>query len=86
MSKKSPFVGYSEDEVLSIEAVTYVIVVGSNFYIKDGNFVFTKKSAAYHYNKILRELVGQLVNGDDDEKKNARRVLNNFRIEPLRLH
>lgn len=86
MAKKSPFGVYTPEEVFASEAVSYVIVAGSDLFEAKGKWVFDKKGAARHYNKILNELMYQIQVGTKKEKVNAHRVLRNLRIEPLRLH
>lgn len=86
MSKKSPFVGYTAEEVMAFEAVTYVLQVGSDIFNVRGKWVFTKKSAYIHYNKVLRELLDQLKNGNSKQQRNAKRVLMGLKVLPLRIH
>lgn len=86
MSKKSPFIGYSSEQVMAIEATTYVLQVGSEIFNTNGKWVFTKKSAYIYYNKILRELLDQLRNGNNKQRKNAERVLQGLKVLPLRIH
>jgi hypothetical protein len=84
--EKSPFVGYTTEEVLASEAVTYIIQVGSDIFEARGTWFFTKKTARIHYGKILRAVLEQLNRGTKKEKEDAKRVLNNLKILPLRLH
>lgn len=86
MSKKGPFVGYTVEEVMAFEAVTYVLQVGSDVYDTRGKWVFNKKSAYIHYGKVLRDLLDQMRNGTYAEQKNAKRVLMNLKVLPLRIH
>ena len=86
MSKKSPFIGYTVDEIFASEACTYVIQVGASIYAKDGIFVFNKKESTNHYNKILKELVHQFNNGNKKQRKNAQYILTHFKVLPLRIH
>lgn len=84
--EKSPFINYTVEEVLASEAVTYVIQVGSDIFNVNGRWVFNKKSAAIYYNKILRQLLDEMANGTDKQKRNAKRVFLSFKILPLRIH
>lgn len=82
----SPFVGYSTEEILASEAITYFIQVGSDVFNSRGTWFFTKSSAKIHYGKILRTVLDQMHNGNKKQKENAWRILNNLKILPLRLH
>lgn len=84
--KKSVFKGYTEDEVMAAEASSYFIQVGSEIFNSKGIFCFNRRSAVIYYNRVLRQVLYQLQNGTKKEKKNAARVLNNLKIQPLRLH
>jgi len=84
--KKSPFINYTVDEVMASEASTFVIQVGSDVFHVNGRWVFNKRSAVVYYNKILRTILDQMHNGTKRERKDAKRVLQNFKILPLRLH
>lgn len=83
---KSPFVTYTPEQIFAYESVTYVIVAGSDFFDVDGNFFFTKNSAVRYYNKILRQLGETVQSGTKKERKHAKRVLDNLRVEPMRIH
>lgn len=84
--EKNPFIGYTTEEIMASEAVTYVIQVGSDVFNSNGNWFFNKKSAQIHYGKILRMLLAQLNGGTKKERENAQRVLNSFKVLPLRIH
>lgn len=84
--KKSPFVGYTEEEILASEAVSFVVIAGYNVFNNGKQFVFDKATAIRYYNKILKEATRQLIEGNRSEKKNARNILRNLRVEPLRIH
>lgn len=84
--KKSPFVNYTEEEVFASEFATYFIQVGSDVFNLDGRWVFSKKSASIYYNKILRQLLDDMINGEERDRKNAERVLLNLKVVPLKLH
>lgn len=83
---KSPFVGFSVEEVLSAEACSYVILVGTDFYVRKGQMVFTKRTAVKYYNEVLTEVVNQMYNGSAKQKANANRVLLSLCILPLRIN
>lgn len=86
MPPKRPFVGYTAEEVMAFEAVTYILQVGSDVFDIKGKLVFTKKGAQIYYNKVLRELLDQIKNGTKKQKKNAMRALLGLKVLPLRIH
>jgi len=84
--RKSPFVGYTVEEVVSSEAVLFMVQVGKNVLEIDGQYFFLRKAAVTHYNRILKDLIIRIYNGDDKAQKQAKSVLPYLRIVPLRLH
>jgi hypothetical protein len=86
MPKKSPFRTYTSEQILKYEAITYVIVAGTDFYDVNGNYFFNKNGAIRNCNKIYRQLMVQMQSGTKKEQRNARRVLENLRVEPMRIH
>lgn len=86
MTQKSPFVSYTAEEILAIEAVTFVLQVGSDMLEIKGNWFFTKKSVNTYYNRVLREILDQLANGNKKQKRSAERALRGLRVLPLRIH
>ena len=86
MSKKSPFISYTVDEIFAQEAVSYIVIAGVDVFNSRGDWIFDKKNAIRYYNKILNEVMHQLSMGNKKQQFNARRVLNNLRVEPLRIH
>lgn len=87
MSKKrSPFKGFTVEQIEKVEACSFVIVLGNNFYDKDGNFVFSKQQAEKNYNKILSKMVEAIHYGNEKEKSNALKCMAKFKILPLRVH
>ena len=86
MPPKSPFGRYTPEQIFAAEATTYVVLAGIDFYDMNGNYFFTKGSAVRHYNKIHRQLVIQSQEGTNKQRNNARRVLNNLKIQQMRIH
>ena len=82
---KSPFRGFSIEEVLASEAVSYVIQVGSDFFHHEGMMVFSKKTAITYYNRVLAQVVEAMHKGDKKERQHAHRVMLNLKILPLRI-
>lgn len=84
--KKSPFKGFTINEVFAAESTSYVIQVGVDLFCHKGRFCFDKRNAALFYNRILSNLVDLITNGDEDQKKEALRCLGSLRISPLRIN
>ncbi len=84
--EKNPFITYTVEEVMASEASAYVIQVGSEVFSVNGKWIFNKKSARIYYGKILRDILDQMQNGNKKERNNAQKVLENFKVLPLRLH
>jgi len=85
MDKKSPFAGYSTEQVASFESMTYFLQVGSDIFNIRGKCFFNKKSANIYYGKVMRQLLGDMKHGNEEEKKNAERVMLGMRVVPLKL-
>lgn len=86
MSKKSPFGNYTVEQVFASEAVTYIVQMDYGLFVANGKWIFDKKSASRYYNKILKELVGQIHGNDERQKRSAKRTLLSLKIVPLRVH
>jgi hypothetical protein len=86
MSKKSPYGEYPPEQIFAFEATTYIIIAGTDAFNVKGKYFFDKKSAARFYNKLLVELTDQKTNGNPRQQKHAHRVLQNLRVQPLRIH
>jgi hypothetical protein len=84
--KKRPYRQYTFEQIQSVEATTYVIVAGKQLFNIDGDYFFDKTTANKFYDKILKESMKQLTEGTESQKRNARKILNNLRVEPLRIH
>ena len=84
-SIKNPFVGFSVEQVMIAESCSYAIQVGNDFYIHDGQLVFSKKTAQTLYNKILAQVVDKIYNGDKKQKAHAHRIMATLKVMPLRI-
>lgn len=84
--KKNPFVTYTTDEILATEENTYIIQVGPDLFSTDTKLSFTKKQADHYFETILLALEDQIKNGTKRDKKEAKIILKNMRILPLRFH
>ena len=86
MSKnKSPFVGYTLEEIRRSEANSFVIMIGNDFYNKNGDFTFTLAQAEKYYEILLENILITLDEGTPKQKKAALSCLARLHILPLRL-
>lgn len=83
--EKSPFVGYSVEEIFSSEAVSWVVQIGDDVYAHQGQIVFDKKVATHLYTKFLKSFRYLLENGTEQEKKESLRVISSLKMMPLRV-
>lgn len=84
--QKSPFGKYSIEQIMRVEANTYVIQVGSDIFDDGGNFFFSKKAAAVLHNRILDNLLDVIDAGDDEERADAIKCMLSLQIMPLRIN
>ena len=85
MSKRRPFVGFTEEEIQKAEFNSYVILVGSDFYSKDGDFAFSRHQAEKHYDMLMNNILRTLDEGNQKQKEAAMRCLARLQILPLRV-
>jgi hypothetical protein len=84
--RKGPFRGYSEKEVLEAEASSFVIQCGNDYWSNNsGDFVFTQSQAERHYNSLLSNIILTLKEGNEMQKRSARKCLEKLWILPLRI-
>lgn len=86
MSEKSPFISYTLEQIFAYEAITYVIIAGIDFFNIDGNYFFSKSKAVRNYNKLARQLSNKILTGTKKERRSAKMILENLRIEQMRIH
>lgn len=84
--KKSPFGEYSVEDIFASEAVSFIIIAGSDLFDIDGEWLFDERTAVRYHGKILKEVMEQTRTGSKKQKANAMRVLRNLRVERLRIH
>jgi hypothetical protein len=85
IKQKSPFKGFTVEEVLKIERNSFVIQLGNDFYNKDGNFTFSESQVNKYYNSILNKILYAISNGTDKQKRDAIKCLSTFRVFSLRI-
>lgn len=86
LKNKSPFRGFTLDEVLEAESNSFVIQLGNNFYEKEGSFTFSIKEAEKYYDVLLDNILYTIDNGAEKQRKAALSCLATLKILPLRLH
>lgn len=86
MDKKSPFIGYSVDEVNTMEGNYFCLVMGGDFIIQDKFYLFTKAEAKKVYRKMLKDLIKIAEDGNAKDSKYALDLIGGLAIKPMRLH
>lgn len=84
--KKSPYKGYTEEEVRNMENNYYCLVLGGDFILDDGMYLFTKGETAKLWNRTLRNLIDITENGEERDRKYAIHLIGGLIISPMRLH
>jgi hypothetical protein len=83
---KSPYLNYTEEEILATEKGIFVIQIGADLFSHNGKMGFTKDRAEQFYDNIVMGLEDLRENGTDIEKEDAFACLCNLRIMPLKIH
>jgi len=84
--KKSPYIGYTEQEVTQMERGYFCVVFGGDFIIQDKFYFFTLKEANKVYSNTLKNLIGIIADGDEKDRNYALDLIANLSIQPMRLH
>lgn len=83
---KSPYVGFTVEEIAKAEAGSYVIQLGGEFFDYQGNFTFTREAAERFYDELYTGLHEMLNDQRKIDKSEVLTTLLNLRISPLRFH
>jgi hypothetical protein len=83
--KKQPFIGFTEEEIFRAEANSYVILIGNDFYSKDGDFAFSKQQAEKYYDILMENILRTLDEGTEKQRIAAMKCLARLQILPLRV-
>ncbi len=86
MPKKSPFRGYSLNEVSRMESGYYVLQFGGDFLTEDHSYLFTRSEVIKLYNSTLKDLVDIIESGDEKERLYALDLIPKLIATPMRLH
>jgi len=82
---KSPFKNYTLEEIKKAESNSFVVLIGNDYYEKNGNFTFSLAQAQKHYEILLKNILITLNDGTPKQKKAALSCLGRLHILPLRL-
>lgn len=85
MSERNPYRGYSLQDVKKSEATMWYIQIGKQFFEYDGECLWEKDEAEHFYFTLRDGLEHMLRSGDIEEREDAREILINFRLLPLRF-
>jgi hypothetical protein len=86
MKNKSPYIGYSEEEVKKMEMESYLLQFGGDFILEDKYYLFNKKDISKLYKKTLKRVTDIVNSGSEKDKKFALDLLLGLVIVPMRLH
>jgi len=86
MAKKSPFRGYSEEEVNRMENGYYCLIMGGDFVLEQDFYLFTKTEASQLYKATLNDLLDLVDNGNMKDRKYAMNLIPTLMVSPMRLH
>lgn len=84
--KKSPYIGYTLEQVQEMENNFFVLQFGGDFVIQDGFYIFTKNEISKIYNNTLKDLTGVIEDGCEKDRKYALDLILGLAIKPMRLH
>ena len=85
-AEKSPYVRYTEEEIVAAEYGHFVIQVGGDLFSYNGKMAFTRERADKFYDDIIEGLTDMKKNGNEVEKEDAVKCLIMLKMFPLRIH
>ncbi len=83
---KSPYPGYSLEEVEEMEKHYFCLVMGGDFILEDNHYTFTRSEIVKLYNLVLKDLVGIVKKGNDKDRKYALDLIAGLTVQQMRLH
>ena len=86
--KKStgPFISFTENDVIYLEANFYTVCMGRDFLHDDDNtFIFSGKTALFYRNKAAIGLNKIIKEGDPKDVAEAKEMLCSLSISPFRV-
>lgn len=84
--KKSPFIGYSVEEVRRMENGFFLVQMGGDFLAEDGHYLFTRKEAVKLYNSTYRDLSEIINDGNDKDRAYSTDLILGLLIQKMVLH
>lgn len=86
MKDKNPYIGFTLDEVRKAEERLWYIQIGQQFFEYEGVYLWDKEEAEHFFFTIRDGLEHMLKTGDLEEREDAREIIINFRMLPLRFN
>lgn len=83
---KSPYIGYTEQEVAGMENNYYVLQFGGDFVLESEHYLFTKSEVKKLHKKYLKDLMGIVQEGSEKDRKYALDLIGGLAVKPMRLH
>jgi len=83
---KNPYVTYTLEEIMQIEAGHYFIQVGTDIFSDDGKMAFSKDRAEHLYDNILKDLTIMKKDGTELEQADAQGCLLFLQIHKMRIN
>ena len=85
-SSKSPFKGYSVEDVMFSEATCWVVQAGRDLVVEEGRMALSQDEALDLYKRLRTGFSQLLKTGTKVEKKKALEHLSCLKMMPLRIH
>lgn len=84
--KKSPFSGYTEEQVKTMENNYFCLVMGGDFVSRDSYYLFTRAEVSKLHKDTLKNLVSIAEDGEEKDRIYAMDLICGLKIQPMRLH
>lgn len=84
--KKSPYRGYTVEEVAKMENGYWNLQFGGDFIIEGDYFLFTKAEVSKLYKKYLKDLADIIEDGSEKDRKYALDLIATMSVKQMRLH
>jgi hypothetical protein len=84
--ENGPYKTLTTAEVKKAEHNSFVILIGNDFYAKNGDYTFSIAQAEKYYEILLSNILHTIDNGNPKQQSAALKCLARLHILPLRLH
>jgi hypothetical protein len=84
--KKSPYIGYTIEEVNKMENGYFNLQFGGDFILDGEHFLFTKAEISRLYKKYLKDLTEIIEDGSEKDRKYALDLIATMTVKQMRLH